>query len=181
MLKQSAKKIYYFVTVIVPKEIAGRLAALQRRYNLPPWEPRLELHVTLVSPFPASENIKSLARRLTIIQEKRAPFEIELDGFGRFDNEESVLFAKVKPNVQLESLANQTMAALEVLRPSRTHPFTPHITLAAIAPRTVIDSYFEQLAAEKIQFQFLCDRFALLCLDQTERVWKIVKEFKFHP
>src|ERR1043166_2536496 len=165
--------------VILPPEIAARLSELQQLHDLPPWEPAIPLHITLVSPFTMHETIDSLAARFSKVASDKSPFPIILDGFGRFDNEESVIFARVMPNQTLTQLAEDSFAAVQDIRSSQTHPFNPHVTLAAAAPKEIIDEYMHRTAGEQIHEEFTCDRFALLRLDESARRWEVIREFPF--
>lgn len=172
---------HYFVAIIPPSDIVDRLSALQHRYNLPPWEPSVKLHITLVPPLTTHQPADGLIARLAPLIINRQPFEIELDGLGRFDNEQSVIFTIVKPNSPLTTLADNARKVLQNLHQPYARPFNPHLTLANQAPQQVIDEYFQRLAGIAPRERFWCDRFMLLLLDEELRRWNIIREFIFTP
>lgn len=170
----------FLIAITIPKQTAHPLLTLQSKHNLPPWEPKIDLHITLVSPFSTSETVKALAVRLASIAGKTKPFTISVHGFGRFDNAESIFYAKVTPNSELTKLADNTLKAVIDLRRPRSHQqFTPHITLAAPTNRSTIDQYFAQSTLDTPQLSFLCNHFSLLLLDERGRRWHILKKFLF--
>lgn len=124
----------FAVAIVLPKLTARPLLALQSKHNLPPWQPKIDLHITLSSPFSTSETVKALAARLASVACKTKPFTINIHGFGRFDNAESIFYAKVTPHAKLTKLADHIMSALQELRPPRFppplhpphHPHRPH-------------------------------------------------------
>jgi len=167
------------VAILIPEPIAGRLTELQHTYDLPPWEPRIPLHITLVTPFTTQETIEMLTKRIAPVVTHRAPFVIELGDLSRFDNEESVIFSSVTSTDMLTTLADTVLATVLDLHLPRSRPFIPHVTIANKAPREIVNGYFERLANIHVNERFFCDRFALLHLDEQNQQWYVTQEFPF--
>lgn len=178
---QPATTPRYVVAIMLPKPAALPLLAIQSKHHLPPWQPKIDLHITLVSPFSASATIETIRTRLAPVAAKTKPFRIKINGFGRFDNAQSIFYAKVTPNAKLIKLAKNTLKAVTDLREPRIHQqFTPHITLAAPADRAIVDRYFTQSIPNTPQLSFTCNTFSLLLLDEKSRQWDIVDNFIFN-
>lgn len=171
----------YFVAILPPKNITNRLYTLQDHYNLPPWEPSIGLHITLVSPFMTNQPTEDLISRLAPLIINRPPFEIKLSGLGRFDNEQSVIFIPIQSSSPLTALSEDAQLVLKDLRQQHSHPFRPHLTLANQASRSIVDEYIQHLAGIDPQEHFWCNRFMLLLLDEEARRWNVIHEFIFTP
>jgi 2'-5' RNA ligase len=171
----------FAAALVLPDEPTQILTAIAIRHRLPQWEPRIPLHITLTPPFTTHTTAEELEARWQVVAGGRTPFQVMLDGFGRFDNAESVFFVRVVENPELTRLASETLATVADLRIPRGHHFTPHVTLAASAPRQTIDEYVARTAADTPHLSFTCDRFSLLELDQNARQWDVVYTFIFTP
>lgn len=171
----------FAAAIVLPDTPRRALENLQARHHLPPWEPSIPLHITLVSPFTTHATTNELAARWLPVVTGREPFPVNIQGFGRFDNEHSVFFATVSPSGALLSLADDALGAVSGLRALRNRPFVPHITLAALASREAVDGYFRSTEADAPRLSFMCDRFALLELDERSRRWDVMQEFPFTP
>lgn len=169
----------FAAAIVLPNTTRVALEALQAKYALPPWPDAIPLHITLVSPFTTREAAGVLAKLWMPVAMAEQPFPVTLDGLGRFDNDESVFFARVVPNQELTVLSDAALAAVSHLRENRSRLFTPHVTLADVAPRGTVDEYFRRLQGENILHTFTCDRFALLEMDETTKAWHVVQEFIF--
>jgi len=167
----------HLIAIVLPSGPAGVLAGIRERHALPPWKPAVPFHITLVPPFMAPDDPS--ARWELVV--RRATFPVRIDGFGRFDNpRSSILFAHIAPSESLISLAVAALTAADGL-PVPPRPFVPHATLAAPAPRTAVDGWMQRLIVEPLSLEFPCDRFSLLRLDESARVWHSVRDFVFTP
>jgi len=174
------KPVRIAIALVLPESVAISLTKIQKEHSLPPWSPKIDLHITLVSPFTTHHTVDMIVGRMALIAKNRKSFHVILDGLGRFDNEESFIFAQVTPNEHLKRLADDAMAPLLDVRQHRSRPFVPHVTLAAAASRQTVDGYFKRLVGTAIHEEFTCDRFALLQLDETAKSWKVANEFIFN-
>ena len=165
--------------IMLPRHIATLLHAIQQKNNLPLWQPKIDLHITLVSPFTTSETIGLLRHRMMPIKIRRKPFRVVIACFGRFDNEESIFYAAVKPSVSLTTLADDVLTAVIDLHRPRTRPFIPHVTLAAPASRITVNRYLKQTQKDIPYLIFTCDRFSMLKFDEKLCKWNITHTFKF--
>lgn len=109
----------------------------------------------------------------------RRPFDIEIEGFGRFDNEDSIFYAHIKPSVHLTELADDILAAVSDLRGPRSRTFIPHATLATPTSLTVVNEYFRQTISDIPHLSFQCENFSLLLLDEQAHEWKVIHTFSF--
>lgn len=175
--KQTSHKIA--AAVMIPEQYAQELVLLQKAHNLPPWQPSIHLHITIVSPFTTHESIETLAQLWKPIAE-RQKFDIRVDGFDRFDdNGMSVFFAHVDQNKPLAQLSDDALRAVSNLRLKRSHQFIPHISLAMRTESSVVDKYVQDCKKNAPKFTFICDRFSLLLLNEGAQRWDVVREFIF--
>ena len=163
------------LAVVLPEPLQSTLRSLQAQHQLPPWTPAIPLHITLVEPFDTTSTIEDLSERLKRIPGH--PFSIRLDGLGRFDNKESVIFAHVVPSSALTALAQSARTSLGELVGPPSRPYVPHMTLADSTTRENVDEYFQRLQDESLNYAFPCDRFALLRKDAAARSWGVIAEF----
>jgi 2'-5' RNA ligase len=120
-----------------------------------------------------------MAARWAPVAVGRVPFPVRIEGFGRFDNEHSILFARVAPDDVLAQFADDALAACADLRQKRSRPFVPHVTLAVPSLRAAVDDYLQRLAADALDLSFTCDRFSMLRLDEEARRWEVLRDFPF--
>jgi 2'-5' RNA ligase len=127
----------YFIALVLPEPAQG---AVER------WKQKMELlygckaqykspaHITLMPPFGLGrEQEKDLRELLEILSAEMHVMELELNGFGFF--EEHVVYLKVEKNealMQLNRRVGELMKErLGVHKPGFfDHPFRPHVTIA---------------------------------------------------
>jgi 2'-5' RNA ligase len=119
-----------FVGIPLEESVSLSLSDLQNQNFVGPGfrvEPSDKLHITLVfigeviDPKPYIEALKSI---------QIAPFDILIDGVGKFVNRQVVYFAKICDNERLSALADNVLSALQSIDGNLRYKFTPHITLA---------------------------------------------------
>jgi 2'-5' RNA ligase len=129
------KKSLYFIAMVVPAPIGTEIREIQN-YVSTHFHSKASLrsppHITLVSPFAAGETdltvITELIENHVLIIE---PFQVVLDGFGRFSNR--VIFVNVKVSTSLSDLARElTNAMMRGGLPVRQErrEYHPHVTIA---------------------------------------------------
>lgn len=126
---------HYFIGIKVPEEIAFKLDAARKEWNLNShkrYTPPTDMHLTLlfIGDDPHSE-IEAAAKALNNVS--HAPFELTIDGVKTFGNPETprIIYASLAENLELAALQTQikqTLSQFE-LNPD-PKPFVPHITLA---------------------------------------------------
>jgi len=161
------------LAVVLPEPLQSTLRSFQAHHRLPPWTPAIPLHITLVEPFDTTDTIEELSERLKRVPGH--PFSIRLDGLGRFDNKESVIFAHVVASEALTALAQAARTSLGELVGPPSRPYVPHMTLADSTTRENVDEYLRRLQGESLDYALTCDRFALLQKDADH--WDVVAEF----
>lgn len=119
-----------FVGVPLDESISAALSEIQNQNFVGPGfrvEASEKLHITLVfigevvDPKPYIEAMKNI---------KMEPFEILIDGVGKFVNRQVVYFAKLRENERLNTLASDALSAIQSIDGGIRYNFTPHITLA---------------------------------------------------
>lgn len=167
----------YGIAIMIPDPPGGAIRDTQKTCKLPPWQPKFDLHITLVPPFNTRKPKEEVIRTFGLAA-LRTPFSIRLAGIDRFDNAESILYVRVWPTDSLRRLRGELASAALAYRKPSTTEFTPHVTLTNPASRQTVDGY-ERCAAGKIgEYDFMCTGYSLLRLDETARAWKPVHEFK---
>ncbi len=129
----------YFIALLPQRELSERITELKNDFSRN-YGSRAALkvmpHITLQSPFKRSPDAEvEMHLRLQEFFEKYSTFDIELNGFGCFDNKTSkVIFAEVVKKEQLFQLHKALMYFLQnelKFTPRETpYAFHPHVTLA---------------------------------------------------
>ena len=173
-----AQNLKYGVAIMIPDPPAGELRRIQKDCNLPPWQPSFDLHITLIPPFNTRTSHEELLAALDRAV-LRSPFSVRITGVDRFDNAESVIYARIWRTDMLRRLYDDLAVATTTFRGATRRDFIPHVTLANPASRQTVDGYMKCTAGKVGEYDFICDRFTLLRLDEQARVWKPVHEFPF--
>ena len=172
----------YILAVVVPPEVSDTLAALRDAYGMPPWQPVVPFHITLVPPFNTALPADAVASLVEVVGATPS-FPVTLDGFGRFDHATSILYVDVANSDALSDLARRLRDALSTVTSGHydegRFEFTPHVTLTGKAPRAVIDRYIARLANTRFHAGFTCARFVLMELDEKVRAWHTLRDFVF--
>src|SRR5258705_6021141 len=126
----------YFIALIVREGLAEKIRGLQL-YCSETYQTKKALrsppHVTLIPPFREEISIENiLEEKLTPFFGTYHPFNIELNGFGRFDS--SVIFIMPEENSYLETLKEDLYSYLSrnfsFVEPT-FRKFNPHVTIAS--------------------------------------------------
>jgi 2'-5' RNA ligase len=113
--------------LVLPLDRAERLFGDLRRANVHELTAYVPAHVTLAHPLPPMAEFGERLERLRALFAVEAPFDLELDGFGRFE-EARVLYLKAHPADRLQRLADACFAACPGSEPEHpVHIF--HMTL----------------------------------------------------
>ena len=119
-----------FVGIPLDESISLALSEIQNHIFIGPGfrvEPSDKLHITLVyigevvDPKPYIDVLKSI---------RIEPFDVLIDGVGKFINRQVVYYAKISDNEQLNKLAEKVLFAIQSIDGNIRYKFTPHITLA---------------------------------------------------
>lgn len=138
-------------------------------------------HITLIPPFRLrkdQEEILESSIKASASQFK--PFEIEVNGYGRFDSR--VIFAHPIPSKQLQECRRRSLSNFEKSFPKLlnlpSRPFHPHITLAF---KDLDESHFnpawESLKTKPLEDRFQADKLSILKLKNG--IWEIGNEYSF--
>jgi len=135
-MEPSGKTHLYFIALVVDGELAEKIRGLQL-YCSETYHSKKALrsppHVTLIPPFREEISIEN------ILEEKLTPFfgtyhsfNVELNGFGRFDS--SVIFIQPEKNAYLQTMQEDLHSYLSrnfsFIEPA-TRKFNPHVTIAS--------------------------------------------------
>lgn len=172
----------YFVGYLVEGEAAQYYekitADLAGRFGVKNLAERIMPHLTLKAPFesqdilPLERTLESIARSMEIV-----PFEI--DGFGHFENNETV-YLSVTPNQALEARATEAadlIAAFGDNRQEIPRPFRPHISIAKYLKQdsfTPIWGYLSKLARP----HFLLNFDAIMLAEHENGLWRTRRVFR---
>src|SRR5689334_11029386 len=127
-----------FTAIALPWEVKDKLAAFREtRIPTARWEHRADFHLTLR--FIGDTDTATYERYKSALESiKSAPFELVLDGVGRFPMQlkrpPTILWAGVRMTPTLSELQAKISAALEAqgLGKDRHEGYNPHITLARL-------------------------------------------------
>ncbi len=168
----------YLVAIMLRGPVVGEIEALRTEYRIPAWEPKIGLHVTLVRPFSSGLRVPELAKSIRTIALAHRPFHLSFSGFGRFDNKQSVLYARVIPERGLVNLQEDLVRTMGDILPPSDYPFTPHASISDETSSQQVDDYQQRLGNRLLHGTMLCDRFALLLKDEAAREWNVTSEFR---
>lgn len=172
----------FFIAIVPPKEIADAVTAIKQDFA-DRFESRKSLrvmpHITLKAPFKVFENeADSVLKWFADLEMDTAPFEIALDGFGAFDNNENpVIF--VKPGISAgltgvqKELADKLSAGFPKAMASADRHFHPHMTVAyRDLKREQFEKAWREYETKPFGAAFTAGHFHLLRHDGTK--WNIV-------
>lgn len=141
----------YFLALMPPSEIRKEIEGLKKEIKLKfgvKHALKLPAHLTVKIPFRIEEHRETfLIKKLEKFSKNLVPFQIELDGFGRFDKK--VIYIKVmdhRPVIELQEKLQKVVGDITDLKKhelaSRIHP---HVT---IATRDLSRTKFPEVWAE---------------------------------
>ncbi|MBZ0296925.1 MAG: RNA 2',3'-cyclic phosphodiesterase [Anaerolineae bacterium] len=160
-----------FVAIDLPGTVKDQLGKLQTPIPTARWVSREQMHLTL---FFIGETEKNRAVQEALAQVQAAPFEMALEGVGRFPGGSRkpprVLWVGVKAPAALGQLHTAVTAALvDMGFNAESRPFSPHITLARLKterPLREVDAFL-QAQADFRTAPFRVDRFVLFASTLT--------------
>lgn len=174
----------YFIAIVPPADIADEIVSVKNemaeKYNSR-HALKSPAHITLQMPFKRNETIEEpLKHFLKAFSGKNHPFEIELNGFGHFDDR--VIYINVTENQNLQELFSKLNNALreQLHFPEKEtpHRFHPHVT---VAHRDLTPEQFkiawEQFRHRNISKKFSATKISLL--KHNFKFWEIISEFEF--
>lgn len=183
-MSKSGDKQLYFLAVIPPEPVYSE-AQQFKEYVAEHYKSKAALrsppHITLHMPFrinpeKESELLKALATEVEI----PAPFKIQLEGFGQFN--QRVIYINVNTNKHLEHLHKALIRVMKLNfnvfnADYKDRGFNPHLTVAF---RDLKKSEFKKAWPEFKERLFSCDfnctQFSLL--KHNGKHWEIFKNFE---
>ena len=116
-MNQNKPNPLYFIAILPPTYIIREIKAFKemiRRDHDVKHALKLPAHITLQIPFRISENQEPLLKKkLKTFSEIITPFQIELDGFGRFSK--NVIFVKIRDHEPFVSIHSDFRICLGLL------------------------------------------------------------------
>ena len=172
----------YLCAITLPEDITLVLGGLQQGYKTAGWKILIPPHITLLPPAIALTSADQAISFLRNVANTIHPFDIEVEGVGRFQNASNTVFAKVKPNEDLERLR----AGLYKITPSvmavssgSKETFNPHITLSNKLSDALAEQVKIQLDEQRVNFFFECNNFSLFKKETTDPKWVELQKLYF--
>lgn len=181
LTEKQPMEVLFFIAIVPPREIADSITAIKQDFA-DRFESakalRVMPHITLKSPFKVFENdIDSLLKWFGNLEMDAASFEITLDGFGAFDNNENpVIFVKPVISNELNGMQSELTEKLSADFPkaiaSHDRHFHPHMTVAyRDLKREEFEKAWPEYETKPFYATFMADGFHLLRHDGTK--WNI--------
>ncbi|MBD2337145.1 2'-5' RNA ligase family protein [Calothrix sp. FACHB-156] len=137
-------------------------------------------HITLQPPFKwPNSDLSRLEASVAELAMRKQPVPITLSGFAAFAPR--VIYINVLKTPELLNLQADLMAYVEatlgiVDKVGKTHPFTPHMTVAfRDLTRQNFKAAWPEFESRQLHFEFIADKLTLLMHDG--RRWNIKSEF----
>ena len=172
----------YLCAITLPEDITSVLGGLQQSYKTASWKILISPHITLLPPAIALTSTDQAISFLREVANTIHPFDIEVEGVGRFQNSSNTVYAKVKPNEDLERLH----AGLYKITPSimavpakAKDAFHPHITLSNKLSDALAEQVKMQLDEQRINFFFECNNFSLFKKETNDTKWVELQKLYF--
>ncbi|WP_338449011.1 YjcG family protein [Niallia oryzisoli] len=149
----------YGIVIFPAKPLQDFVNSYRKRYD--PHYTLIPPHITLKSGFETESNeTNTIVQKLHEIAQKTEPFDITLTKFSSFKPVNNVIFLKIDPKDDLESLHNE----IESKVPSHgsEYVYVPHITVAQKLTNDEHSDVFGSLQMLKVNMQDKVDRFHLL-------------------
>lgn len=181
--KPIAHYTLWFVAILPPPEIAGRIRTIQQeiadRFG-PRRALRLPPHITVEPPFRlGDERANDLVNHLARFGTAHNQFHLELHNFGSFRHD--VIFIEVAPNLTLLEMQGELSRSLrgdgDFIREAPYHPgYTPHLTVANrdVTPRAH-HAIWAEFNTRKFYAEFAVRELCLLRHDGS--AWHIHAQF----
>ena len=171
----------YFIALVAPGEINTQVLKwkhFMKEHFGCSVALRSPAHITLLPPFWLEDTKEiELQQILGSFTSDIAELEIQLDGFSHFGNR--VLFVKVRENLALEQLRNQTenhfiQSFTDVIK-KENRPFHPHITIANrdLKPGG-FEKAWEHFSKKEFKEAFRAKKISLLKLNAG--TWDVINE-----
>lgn len=172
----------YFIALIPPENIKEEIKAFKEevrdKYNVK-HALKLPAHITLQRPFkmpdPIEQELKIL---LNVFSKTQATFEIEISGFGRFD--QRAIFAEVENKEPVIALFQQLQ---EVITPfvnakDKQDQIHPHLTIATRdLGRQIFPDVWKDFKDRKYEAIYKAE--SLFLLKHNGKYWDIISESNF--
>jgi 2'-5' RNA ligase len=178
------RKFLYLIALLPPEKIAEEVTAIKKemseKFNSS-HTLKSPAHITLQKPFSRTEDIEPvLFKFLKIVAADFPAFNIDLSGFGHFDNR--VIFISVRENKILNKLFDRLQQGLkeELLfsENDQQEKFTPHMTVAHkdLKPGMFIKAW-DEFKDRPVEFSFNVENICLL--KHNDKIWESYKFFNF--
>ena len=178
-------KNLFFIALLPPLEIQQKVNII-KNYFAEFYNSRAALksspHITLQPPFYWEiEKLADLKTVLADFAQKQTYIPISLDGFAAF--KPRVIYIYVHKNSELLALQKDLMLQLEsslsiVHKPSKTRPFTPHMTVAfKDLTKANFHQGWDEFQKKSFNHKFTASELTLL--HHNRKKWEINTEFYF--
>lgn len=172
----------YFIALIPPENIKEEIRSFKEevrgKYNVK-HALKLPAHITLQRPFkmpdPIEEELKILLDNFSKTQH---PFEIEISGFGRFD--QRAIFAEVTNKLPVIVLFDRLQEGIApfVHAKDKQHSIHPHLTIATRdLGRQNFLPVWEDFKDRKYEANYKTE--SLFLLKHNGKLWEIISENNF--
>lgn len=182
----NANKGLYFIALLPPADIAQKVTELKKefadRYHSS-YALKVLPHITLQPPFTFSGlKARELEKHLTAFAREQYPFDLQLQGFGAFNNPvKKVIYVNVISNKLLrllhKNLKTMLKEKMQFTEGSTRSKYVPHMT---IAYRDLKNEFFDKawpvFRKRPFSASFPVDRFYLLKHNGAK--WEPLAEFK---
>lgn len=174
-------KALYFVALLPPQKLQEEIRQLKLEIKAKTGVShalKLPAHITLLPPFWLKDQLENdLLTALEAVTSNFIKFDIELKGFGRFD--QRVIFIKLKDHEAVKRLHQQLQQSVsgifeELKKKESLHP---HITLAT---RDLTKAYFLELwpGFQKRDFSGTFSAEGVTLFKHNGKRWEILRQFR---
>lgn len=139
-------------------------------------------HITLHMPFQMDENkLTKLQNELMALTSARAPFQVQLNGFGHF--KERVIFIHVEQNESMHQLfldlRRRMKESFNIFNADyKNRGFIPHLTIAfRDLKKSAYHEAWAELQNKTFRYGFMAR--ALVLLKHNDKNWEVFKKFNF--
>ncbi|WP_433749025.1 YjcG family protein [Falsibacillus pallidus] len=164
----------YGVAIFPSKKLQDLANSYRKRYD--PHYALIPPHLTLKNAFELAEDeIKSAVEKLELVAKNHTPFKMSAFKISSFQPVNNVIYMKVEPTPELESLHQELNANLN--GEDSEYSFVPHITIAQKLSDEEHSDVYGSLRMLGVEHEEVVDRFHLLY--QLENgSWTVYETFR---
>jgi 2'-5' RNA ligase len=172
----------YLCAITLPDEVTAVLGGLQQSYKTASWKILIPPHITILPPALALSSPNQTINFLREVAGTIHPFDIEVEGVGRFQNTSNTVYAKVKENedlIRVHSKLCKIASSFAAIAPKVKDNLHPHITLSNKLSDALAEQVKMQLDEQRINFVFECNNFSLFKKEITDSKWVELQKLYF--